>query len=357
MLASGSGSAIGLICLVNTADAGFAEGGAELSFPTTGQTLIVSRVLLRFSEPMLSRLTEQISWCYERAAHAKQRAEEIVDPVLKADFFGMEKRWLFLARGYEYVERLKDFTSSQRAPKIPERERRREVADVTAMASLLLAGSSCADPENPVEACLTDIVEAAISVTGADKGNLQLRDDRSGALTIAAQSGFDATFLKFFDQVTDEPAARGAAAASGDERVVIEDVRQSDVFAGTAALKVLLMADVQAVQSTPLVSGRGQLLGMISTFYKNPYRPTDRQLMFVDILARQAADYIERKQLEEAKQQRTEELEALLNVLPIPAWITTDPTCAEVRGNTTASTLFNVPQAANSHRAASPSGP
>jgi hypothetical protein len=65
---------------------------------------------------MLSRLSEQISWCYERAADAKQRAEEIVDPVLKADFVGMEKRWLFLARSYEFVERLKDFTSSQRAP-------------------------------------------------------------------------------------------------------------------------------------------------------------------------------------------------------------------------------------------------
>jgi hypothetical protein len=220
------------------------------------------------------------------------------------------------------------------------------------MASLLLAGSSCADPDNPVEVCLTDIVEAAISITGADKGNLQLRDDRSGALTISAQSGFDAAFL-FFERVTDQHAACGAAAASG-ERVVIEDVRQSGVFAGTAALKVLLMADVQAVQSTPLVSGRGKLLGMISTHYKDPYRPTDRQLMFMDMLARQAADYIERKQLENATQQRTEEFEALLNVLPIPAWITTDPSCADVRGNTAASTLFNVPQAANVSQSSAP---
>ena len=88
---------------------------------------------------MLSRLSEQIGWCYERAADAKQRAEEIVDPVLKADFVGMEKRWLFLARSYEFVERLKDFTSSQHAPKVAEHER--EVADLTAMASLLLQRS------------------------------------------------------------------------------------------------------------------------------------------------------------------------------------------------------------------------
>jgi two-component sensor histidine kinase len=76
--------------------------------------------------------------------------------------------------------------------------------------------------------------------------------------------------------------------------------------------------------------------------------------MFMEILARQTADYIERKQLEETTQQRTEELEALLNVLPIPAWITTDPSCAEVRGNTAASTLFNVRQAANVSQSSAP---
>ena len=256
---------------------------------------------------MLTRLSEQISWCYERAAEAKQRAEEIVDPVLKADFLGVEKRWLFLARSYGFVERLKDFTSSQPAPKLVD-EHSRKVADLTPMASLLLAGNSCADPNNTINICLTDIVEAAVSITGADKGNLQLWDDRLGALTIMAQSGFDAAFLKFFERVTDQAASCHAAAMS-NERVVIEDIRESDIFANTASLKVLLTADVQAVQSTPLVSSRGKLLGMISTHYKSPYRPTDRQLMFMDMLARQAADYIERKQLEEVTQQRTKELE------------------------------------------------
>jgi len=37
------------------------------------------------------------------------------------------------------------------------------------------------------------------------------------------------------------------------ERVVVEDVTTSPVFAGTAALDVVLAAGVRAVQSTPLL--------------------------------------------------------------------------------------------------------
>jgi hypothetical protein len=35
-------------------------------------------------------------------------------PKLKADFFDMERRWLFLARSYELTERVSDFTAEAR---------------------------------------------------------------------------------------------------------------------------------------------------------------------------------------------------------------------------------------------------
>jgi hypothetical protein len=41
---------------------------------------------------MLQSLGEQIRLCYERAAEAKQRAEETSDPEAWADFLTMEKR-------------------------------------------------------------------------------------------------------------------------------------------------------------------------------------------------------------------------------------------------------------------------
>src|SRR5262249_43826927 len=61
-----------------------------------------------------------------------------------------------------------------------------------------------------------------------------------------------------------------------------------------------LKAGVRAVQSTPLVSPSGKVLGMFSTHYKIPHRPDERKLVLLDLLARQAADIVENKHAEEA---------------------------------------------------------
>src|SRR5206468_3618192 len=55
---------------------------------------------------------------------------------------------------------------------------------------------------------------------------------------------------------------------------------------------------IRAVQSTPLVSRSGRLLGMISTHWREPHRPTERAFRLLDVLARQAADLIERTEVE-----------------------------------------------------------
>ena len=81
--------------------------------------------------------------------------------------------------------------------------------------------------------------------------------------------------------------------------MIIEDIEQSAIFAGTPALDIQLRAGVRAVQSTPLMSREGKPLGMFSTHFKAPHRPDDHQLRLLDLLARQAADIIERAQSEE----------------------------------------------------------
>ena len=66
------------------------------------------------------------------------------------------------------------------------------------------------------------------------------------------------------------PAARPK---ENGERIIIEDVSASPVFAGTRALEMLLAAGVGADQSTPLFSRSGHLVGMLSTHYRTPRRP------------------------------------------------------------------------------------
>jgi PAS domain S-box-containing protein len=146
---------------------------------------------------------------------------------------------------------------------------------------------------------LKEIVGAAIAVTEAHMGNIQLLDSATGRLEVAAQLGFDPSFSRFIDCIEKGQAACGAAVERG-ERIVVEDVAGSPLFQDDALWEQMLTAGARAVQATPLVSHEGQLLGVLSTHYRRPHSPEQRELRLLDLLARQAADFIERMQADEA---------------------------------------------------------
>jgi hypothetical protein len=168
-------------------------------------------------------------------------------------------------------------------------------------------------------ALLDEILDAAITITDADMGNIQLLD--GDTLTIVTHRGFAAPFLAFFNTVHKGLAACGMALQHG-ERVIVDDVAASPLFAGSPAGAVMLAAQARAVQSTPLLTRSGRVLGMFSTHYRTPHRPEEGELRLLDVLARQAADAIERTQAEATLrelnatlEQRVQERTALLALL------------------------------------------
>ena len=148
-----------------------------------------------------------------------------------------------------------------------------------------------------------EMVEAAIAITRADKGNIQILDPSTGKLKIAAQKEFSSQFLKFFELVDTEEAATCGTAMKQMERVIVEDITRSPIFLGSNALNILLDEGLRAVQSTPMVSWSGQFMGIISTHFNHIHTPSERELMLIDILARLAADIIENKKTEEILQE------------------------------------------------------
>jgi GAF domain-containing protein len=114
-----------------------------------------------------------------------------------------------------------------------------------------------------MEQVLAGIIEAALTITHADFGNIQLLDPRTSNLKIAAQRGFPHWWIDYWDTVSDGDATFGAALQRG-ERVIVEDVEQSPVFTG-ADLEMQRKAGVRAVQSTPIISRSGKPIGMFST--------------------------------------------------------------------------------------------
>jgi PAS domain S-box-containing protein len=175
-------------------------------------------------------------------------------------------------------------------------------ADLKAMRRLNEIGTLCANDGDETVPILGEILKVAIEISGADKGNIQLLDPRSGKLTLVAHRGFDAPFLEFFEVVDDEGSACGVALQS-HQRVIVEDITNSEIYAGKASLVTMREADVLAVQSLPLMSSSGKVLGIISTHFSNTHRPSEQELRLMDLLVRQTADYLERKRVEEEREQ------------------------------------------------------
>jgi PAS domain-containing protein len=91
-------------------------------------------------------------------------------------------------------------------------------------------------------------------------------------------------------------------------------------MAGSPDLATYLQLGVAAVQTTPLLSRRGELVGMISTHWRHCHAPVERDLRLLDILARLAADLIERKSQEEEARRREERLRVLTQLLTDVPW-------------------------------------
>jgi PAS domain S-box-containing protein len=144
---------------------------------------------------------------------------------------------------------------------------------------------------------LDEVLDAVIALHGADFGNVQLYDPDLRALTIVAQRGFRQDFLDHFRTVHEESAVCGRALQQ-QSRVVVEDVELDPGFAPHRLIAAA--AGFRAVQSTPLVSRNGNLLGMISTHFRLPHRPSEHLLRLTDLYASQAADMIERERREAA---------------------------------------------------------
>jgi PAS domain S-box-containing protein len=174
-------------------------------------------------------------------------------------------------------------------------------ADLKAMRRLNEIGTLCAKQGHDIAGCLKDVLDVAIEISSAHKGNIQLLDRDSGALRLAAQSGFDDPLVEFFESVNGDDTACGVSLRT-KQRVVVEDINESEIYAGKHSLDAMREADVQAVQSLPLLSSTGNVLGIISVHFGHAHRPSEQELRLLDLLARQTADYLERKRVEEERE-------------------------------------------------------
>jgi len=171
-----------------------------------------------------------------------------------------------------------------------------------------------------LQTALEEVLDAAITLLEADMGNIQLTDPGTRELHIATHRGFQQDFLEHFRSIGGDPSAVCARAAQHGRRAIVEDVQTDPDFAPHRAIAA--SAGFRAVLSTPVTSRHGELLGVLSAHFRNPYRPAERALRMLDLYARQAADFLERMKVEnalkEADRRKSEFLAILAHELRNP---------------------------------------
>ncbi|HYV28495.1 MAG TPA: PAS domain S-box protein, partial [Candidatus Eisenbacteria bacterium] len=205
---------------------------------------------------------------------------------------------------------LRDITARKHSEELlreSEQRARREFLDM----SLLHDISQQLAKTGDLPILLERMLDAAVDLTHAERGTVQLLDPRSGALKLVAHRGFQRPFLDFFASVPSEQVS-GATMMQSGERVIVEDMMSSEVLADPTVRQVLIDAGVGSLQATPLLTRGGALLGVISTYFRQPHRPKSRQLQWLDLLVREAADYLERCRTEENLRQNEERLRLAL---------------------------------------------
>jgi PAS domain S-box-containing protein len=142
-----------------------------------------------------------------------------------------------------------------------------------------------------LETALVEVLDAVLALMEAELGSIRLLDPTTHELRVVAQRGFGSEFLEHFSSVGANSSEMCARAAKLGKRVIIEDLQTDPQF--TAQRAMAAAAGFRGVQSTPIQSRSGELLGVLSTHFRDPQRPSERAVRMIDLYARQAAEFLE----------------------------------------------------------------
>jgi diguanylate cyclase (GGDEF)-like protein/PAS domain S-box-containing protein len=158
---------------------------------------------------------------------------------------------------------------------------------------------------------MEEVLDASITMLNAAMGCIELYNPQARTLEIVAQRGFGRDFLDYFRAARVDGGSASAGVMKTGQRVIIEDVEADPDYAPYC--RIAASAGYRAVQSTPFVSRSGQVLGVISTHFPRPHRPSERDLRMLDLYANQATDLIERIRAEQSLRESEKRATLILN--------------------------------------------
>ena len=214
----------------------------------------------------------------------------------------------------------RDVTKAKQAAAALRRSEQRLTREV-AGAKTLQSISTRLISESTPESLYDQVLGAAMELMASDAACLQMLAADNTSLRLLAWTNFHPDCVPFWKRVAAGAGSTCSKALSDNQRVVVTDIEACDFMADTQEQMEYRRAGVRGVQSTPLRSRTGRLLGMLSTHWRTPHTPTEDDFTFFDVLARQAADLIERTLAEEAVRESEERFRLIANTAPVMIWM------------------------------------
>jgi PAS domain S-box-containing protein len=196
-----------------------------------------------------------------------------------------------------------------------------ELASEIAGARTLQSISTRLISEVTQESLFAQILDAAAELMGADAASIQMLDADQESLTLLGWKNFHPDSAAYWQRIPAGSSSTCGVALRDGVRITVSDVEACGFMAGTRHLDEYRRSRIRACQSTPLRSRAGRPLGMISTHWSRPHTPTESDFRLFDVLARQAADLIERTRAEEALRESEERFRLIANTAPVFIWM------------------------------------
>ena len=168
------------------------------------------------------------------------------------------------------------------------------------------------------QALYEQILDATQSLLRADFASIQVfhtERGTGGSLRLLSHRGFSAEAAERWQWVTPFTRTTCGEALRTRRRIVVPDVQGCGFMEGSEDLAGFLAAGIRAGQTTPLLARSGALLGMVTTYWRQPHELSATELRCLDVLARLAADLIERSRAEEALRENEQRLASIYDTV------------------------------------------
>lgn len=175
----------------------------------------------------------------------------------------------------------------------------RLAADLAAARELQAVSTELVSDKAP-EALFERILDAAMKLMNADAASVQIFEADSRRLSLLASRNFHPESRSYWQWVDASSHSSYGQALNTQTRVIIQNIRDLAALDRSEDQAAFRQSGLSALQSTPLISRDGRRLGMISTHWRKPHLPVPSDFDLFDVLARQAADLIDRSQAEMA---------------------------------------------------------